>query len=61
MPTTTMASKTVTVMAHAFAESRDCDSSAATVVVAFVAFVAFVASDDPRGPSVSSARNSCNV
>ena len=55
MPTITMASKTVTVMAHAFAESRDCDLTAAVVIVAFVA------SNDLRGPSVSSARNSCNV
>ena len=55
MPTITMASKTVTVMAHAFAESRDCDLTAAAMVVAFVA------SDNPRGPSVTSARNSCNV
>ena len=42
MPTTTMASKTVTVMAHAFAEAGECDLSAASVIVAFVA------SDDPR-------------
>lgn len=55
MPTITMASKTVTVMAHAFAESEDCDSPAVAVIVTFVA------SDDPRGPSVSSTRNSCNV
>lgn len=55
MPTTTMASKTVTVMAHALVSG---DLTAAVVISAFVAFVA---SDDPRGPSVSSARNSCNV
>lgn len=58
MPTITMASKTVTVMAHALVSG---DLTAAATVVAFVAFVAFVASDDLRGPSVSSARNSCNV
>ena len=55
MPTTTKASKTVTVMAHALVSG---DLTAAAVIVAFVAFVASV---DPRGPSVSSARNSCNV
>ena len=55
MPTITMASKTVTVMAHALVSG---DLTAAATVVAFVAFVA---SDDLRGPSVSSARNSCNV
>ena len=58
MPTTTMASKTVTVMAHALVSG---DLTAAGGIVAFAAFVAFVASDDPRGPSVSSARNSSNV
>ena len=56
MPTITMDSKTVTVMAHAFACLVSGDSTAAAVIVAFV-----VASDDPRGPSVSSERNSCIV